>query len=299
MHAQHLAHGSDKQKRLPSPQIGAWISMVVYALFAAGKLTIGFLGNSHALWADGINNVSDLFVSMTVLIGLRMANKPPDPDHPYGHERMETIASLLASFVIGMAGLQVLQRAIAQWMRGVAPTPDLLTVYVGIASSVVLWGVYRYNAHLARITQRRALLAVAMDTRSDAFVSAGTCIGIGGAIYGIGWLDAATASLIGVVILWTAWKIFREATWALSDGFEPLHLSTYTTTIKAVKGVLAVQDVRGRLHGNVPILDVTICVDPLLTVSESHRISEHIEHVMYAQHQLLRVHIHIEPLASD
>ncbi|KPV57128.1 transporter, partial [Paenibacillus sp. A3] len=152
---------------------GAWVSIVAYILLAAFKIGMGYTTGSEALTADGINNSTDIIVSLAVLIGLRISRKPPDRDHPYGHRRAETIASLVASFIMAAAGIQVVLQACKSFFVTDRQAPDLLAAWIALGCAVVMWGVYTYNSRLAKRLNSQSLKAAAYDNRSDALVSIG------------------------------------------------------------------------------------------------------------------------------
>lgn len=129
---------------------GAWLSIGTYLILSSAKLTIGYIGTSEALKADGLNNTTDIIASIAVLIGLRIAQRPPDSNHQYGHLRAETVASLVASFIMLVVGLQVLINSLQNLWQPTGTTPSLLTAYVAIGSAVVMYVVYRYNLALSK-----------------------------------------------------------------------------------------------------------------------------------------------------
>lgn len=278
---------------------GAWLSIATYIFLAAVKLVVGYMGNSEALRADGLNNTTDVIASIAVLIGLRISQKPPDHDHHYGHFRAESISSLIASFIMLTVGLQVLIGAGLSLYNQKYQSPDMMTAWVSLFSFFVMYGVYRYNLRLSRKIESQAMLAAAHDNRSDSFVSLGAFIGIMGSQFGLYWLDSLTAVIVGVIIVKTAWEIFIHASHLLTDGFDVKRLENIRRTVADTPGVQSVHDIKGRMHGNQPLIDITIKVDPDLTVAESHEISEEIESRMMDRHRIQHVHIHIEPLESS
>ncbi len=139
--------------------------------------------------ADGLNNTTDIIASIAVLIGLRISQRPPDDNHQYGHLRAETIASLIASFIMMVVGLQVLFDSLVNLWNPIRETPSPLTAYVALGSAVIMYVVYRYNLNLAKKIGSSAVKAAAYDNRSDALVSIGTAIGIFGAIIGFSIID--------------------------------------------------------------------------------------------------------------
>ncbi|MBN6187140.1 cation transporter [Aneurinibacillus sp. BA2021] len=274
---------------------GAWLSIVAYLVLSAIKLITGYVTGSEALMADGLNNTTDIMASIAVLIGLRFSRKPPDEDHPYGHWRAETVASLLASFIMMVVGLQVLYSAGRSIVDYEAATPDMLAAWTALACAAVMYGVYRFNQALAVRINSQAVMAAAKDNLSDAWVSIGAAVGIFGAQFGLPWLDPLAAIVVGVMICRTAWEIFRDASHNLTDGFDEQELGKLRDTIEQIPGVKALGDIKARAHGNLVLVDVVIHVEPYLNVVESHRITEEIEEKMRREHGIINVHVHVEP----
>ncbi|WP_051287192.1 cation diffusion facilitator family transporter [Paenibacillus taiwanensis] len=275
---------------------GAWLSIIAYVALSLTKLGFGFSFHSAALQADGWNNLTDIVASVAVLIGLRISQKPPDHDHPYGHFRAETVSALIASFIMATVGLQVLYSTLMSLIEGRAETPDLITAWVALGCAVVMFFVYMYNYRLAKRINNQALMAAAQDNRSDAMVSIGAAVGIFGSQFGLPWLDPLAALTVSFLILKTAWEIFRNATHALTDGFDENQLQTIRTTIEKTQGVRVIRDVKARLHGNHVLVDVVVQVDPGLTLIESHEICDDVERRMLKKHNITSVQVHVEPM---
>lgn len=278
---------------------GAWLSIWTYLILSTVKLIIGYIGSSEALKADGLNNTTDIVASIAILIGLRIAQKPPDEDHHYGHMRAETIASLVAAFIMAFVGFQILVNAAKSLINPVQTTPSALTAIVAILSALVMYLVYRYNLNLSKRIGSQAVRAAAYDNRSDALVSVGTAIGIGGAVLGFPVIDEITAFIIGILVIYTAWQIFHPSVHTLTDGFDEDEVETLSTIIRDVNGVIELKDFKGRMHGNLMLIDLTVTVNPMLNVIESHRITEEIERRLGAENPQSVILVHIEPDLSD
>lgn len=278
---------------------GAWLSIWTYLLLSAAKLIVGYIGSSEALKADGLNNTTDIVASVAILIGLRIAQKPPDEDHHYGHMRAETIASLVAAFIMAFVGFQILVNASKSMMNPVQATPSTLTAIVAILSALVMYFVYRYNLKLSKRIGSQAVRAAAYDNRSDALVSIGTAIGIGGAVLGFPIIDEITAFIIGILVIYTAWQIFSPSVHTLTDGFDEDEVETLSTIIRSVNGVIELKAFKGRMHGTLMLIDLTVTVNPMLNVIESHRITEEIEQRLGAVNPQSVILVHIEPDLTD
>lgn len=276
-------------------EFGAWLSIIVYIGFSVLKIIVGYISNSEALMADGLNNTTDIIASVAVLIGLRISKKPADADHTYGHSRAETVASMVASFIMVMVGLQVIFSSIQSFLNETIRAPSMLAAWVSISSAVGMFFVYRFNIRLSKKTGNLALKAMAFDNRSDALVSVGAAIGIFGSVWGLSWLDGATALIVGLIICKTGWDIFKQATHMLTDGFDADELEKYKETVTSIKGVKNVKDIKGRLHGDRIFVDLVIRVNKSMSVYDSHEISEKIETELQTKHHIEQTHVHIEP----
>ncbi|MED3892367.1 cation diffusion facilitator family transporter [Peribacillus frigoritolerans] len=274
---------------------GAIISIIAYICLSIMKLAIGYISDSAALKADGLNNTTDIIASLAVLIGLRLAQRPPDKDHGYGHWKSETIASMVASFIMFAVGIQVLIDAVASMLKGGEESPDIIAGYVGILSAIAMYFVYRYNKKLAVKINSKAVMAASKDNISDAWVSIGTAIGIFGSQLNMPWLDPLTAIIVGLLICKTAWDIFIQASHELSDGFDENKIHLYKDVITNVDGVKGIKEIKGRNYGNNEVIDVVILVNSTLDIKEAHDIATHVEKVMMKDHGVYDVHVHVEP----
>jgi cation diffusion facilitator family transporter len=283
-------------KKQIKPELGAWVSIACYISLAIVKLLIGYTAHSEGVTADGWNNLSDIVASVAILIGLKIAQKPRDHNHPYGHSRAENISSLIAAFIMMSIGFDVVIKGASSFIHlNRDQAPQWIAAWTGMFSALVMFIVYLFNKRLAQQVNSQALAAAAKDHLSDALVSIGTVIGIIGAQFHFFWLDPLAAFLIGMMICKTAWHIFSETSHMLTDGFDEQALTTYKREIATIHGVKHVADVKARMLGNQVILDVTIHVDPDLTVAKSHEIADEVERMMKKLHNIETTHVHIEP----
>lgn len=287
----------DQQKydNLKLGERGAIISIIAYIVLSIVKLVVGYTADSAALRADGLNNTTDIIASIAVLIGLRISRRPADDNHKYGHWKSETIASMVASFIMMAVGLQVLIDTVSTLFEGKQESPDIVAAYVGIGSAVVMYFVYRYNRNLSRKINSKAVMAAAKDNLSDAWVSIGTTIGIIGSQFGMPWLDTVTAIVVGFLICKTAWDIFSEASHELSDGFDEQKLKMYEDVIFDLEGVKGIKSIKGRNYGNNEVVDVVILVNSQLNVHQAHDIATKVEDTLTDEYGVYDIHVHVEP----
>lgn len=284
-----------KYNNLKLGERGAMISIIAYICLSILKVVIGYMSDSAALKADGLNNTTDIIASIAVLIGLKLSQRPPDKNHGYGHWKSETIASMIASFIMMAVGIQVLIETITSMFHGGKESPDIIAAYVGVCSAIVMYFVYRYNKKLAIKINSKSVMAAAKDNISDAWVSIGTSVGIFGSQLNMPWLDTVTAIIVGLLICKTAWDIFKQASNELSDGFDPDKIKQYQNAILKVDGVKGIKGIRGRYYGNNEVIDVEIIVNSTLDIKEAHEIASHIETVMIKDYGVYDVHVHVEP----
>jgi cation diffusion facilitator family transporter len=274
---------------------GAIISIVAYICLSILKLVVGYLADSEALKADGLNNATDIISSLAVLIGLKLSQRPADDDHPYGHWKAENVASLVASFIMMVVGIQVVLKAFVSIYQGMNETPDVLSAWVGIFCALIMYLVYRYNKKLASEINSQSVMAAAKDNLSDAWVSIGTTVGIVGAQFNLPWIDPLAALIVGFLICKTAWDIFREATHFLTDGFDENEIQSYKKTIQGTYGVKGIKDIKARNYGNNVVVDVVILVNSNLDVTSAHDIATRVEDELIKENHVYDVNVHVEP----
>lgn len=285
----------ERYKGLKLAERGARISILAYIVLSFLKLGVGYLTNSKALIADGLNNTTDIVASLAVLIGLKISRKPADEYHAYGHFRAETIASLISALIMILVGIDVLYNATRAIIFFKAKAPDLLGAGVAIICAIAIYMVYRYNKKIALKINSSGLMAAAKDNLSDAWVSVGTAVGIVASQFGFPWIDPLAAVIVGALIVKTGWDIFRDAANNLSDGFKREELDDISKSISKVLGVKKVKEIRARTLGNVVLLDVVVVVSSKLTVVEGHSITEEIEMKLKREFNILEAIVHVEP----
>lgn len=283
------------QDNLKVGEKGVWLSIFTYIALSIIKLLFGYFGHSEGLLADGLNNSTDVIASVAVLIGLKIARKPPDKNHPYGHYRAETVASMIAAFIMVTVGIQVIIEGGKSLLHSETILPNLLTAWVALFSAFIMFFVYFYNLNLGKKINSQSVKAVAKDNLSDALVSVGAFVGIIGSQFGLHWFDTVTAIIVGLIIIKTAFEIFKEAVLELTDGFVTEELEEIRKTVISNPNIIDVKSLKARMHGNETFVDITIVTDHHLNVVESHKITEEIEHMLMEKHQIKNTHIHIEP----
>lgn len=289
----------NQYEKIKRGERGAWLSIVTYLLLATLKIIFAQLTNSQALRADGLNNATDVVASVAILIGMKISRKPPDDNHHYGHFRAELIASLVASFIMVTVGLQVVLNSIQFVWKDQTNTPSMLGGWVALGSAVLMFGVYFYNRRLAKKVNSQSLYAASQDNKADALISLAAFIGILGAQFGLMWLDPLAGIIVGILIVHTAWKIFRDASVTLTDGFEIESVIDIKAFIEKDPDIKLVKDIKGRHDGNQIYLDLILYVDPKMTIEQAHKITDRIERELAVEFNADKTHIHLEPDPND
>lgn len=274
---------------------GPIVSIIAYLILTAVKLISGYWLDSSSLIADGFNNLSDILGNLALLIGLHLASKPADKNHRFGHWKIEDLSSLLTSFLMFTVGIQVLIQTVQKIYSGKSTAIDLQGALVGLCSGLVMFFVYLYNKQLSKKVHSSALAASAKDNLSDVVTSIGTSLAILASSFSLGWLDNLFALLIIYFILKTAYEIFMEATFSLSDGFDDKHLKAYKKAILEIPKIYAVNSLRGRTYGSNIYLDIVLEMNPDLSVYESHEITEQVEQMLSDRFEIYDIDIHVEP----
>jgi len=286
---------NNPSKNLKLAEQGALLAIVTYILLSTAKLIAGSMLHSSSLTADGFNNISDIVANIAVLIGLRMARKPADMDHKFGHWKIEDLASLITSLIMFFVGLDVLFETVQKIISKQVTAIDPLGAIVGFISAIIMTGVYLFNKKLAKRANSKALEAAAKDNLSDAITSLGTSIAIIASALNYPLVDQLVAIIITFFILKTAYDIFMESSFSLSDGFDESLLQDYKQAILEIPEITQVKSQRGRTYGSNIYLDIILEMNPDLSVYESHEIADQVEEMLMERFGIFDIDIHIEP----
>ncbi len=280
----------------------AWAGLAVNLPLAVGKISIGLVAGSPALVADGVHSLSDLASDVTVLWALGHSARGPDREHPWGHGRFETLATLAVALALTLAAAGILWDAGARLAGGgVMPQPGLLALLAALGSVLIKEALFHATLRVGRRTGSRLLMANAWHHRSDALSSVVAAAGIGGGMLGWPLLDPLAAAVIAAMLLRVAWTYGRPAVDELVDAQAPeAERAALAATLRDCPGVTGLRALRLRRHGAERQADVSILVDPQITVTEAHRISEAAHERALAAHPALgQLVIHVEPAGHE
>jgi len=274
---------------------GAIISILAYIILSILKITVANVVNSESLRADGFNNITDIMANIAVLAGIKIARRPADNDHTYGHWKVESVASLITSFIMFAVGFSVLGQTINDIIANKKTAVDPIGALVGVVSAMVMYFIYKYNSTLAKKVKSPALMSAAKDNLSDAVTSISTSIAIMAASFNLTVIDRLMALVISIFIFKTAYDIFKESTFSLSDGFDEEKIKDYEKSIKEIPHIDDVKSIRGRTYGSNIFLDVVVDMSPDMSVYESHTNTEIIEQKLKNDFDVFDVDVHVEP----
>lgn len=258
----------------------SFITILGNVLLAVFKLMAGIMANSTAMLSDAIHSASDIFSTIVVIIGIKMASKKADKEHPYGHERLECVAAILLSVVLFVTGLgigtEALKTILSKNDTEIA-VPGILALIAAIVSIVMKEGMYWYTRYYAKKIDSGALMADAWHHRSDAFSSVGALIGIGGARLGFPIMDSIASLVIFVFIIKAAVDIFKDAMDKMIDRScdEETENQIYARVLNH-KGVRGVDMLHTRIFGNKIYVDIEIQVDASYTLKKAHGIANEV-----------------------
>ena len=284
-------------ERVRSIRFVLWTVLALNIAVAAAKLAWGVVIGSVAMQADGFHSLFDGASNVVGLVGMGMADRPADRDHPYGHGKYETYASAAIGAMLLLAAYRVGSTAFTRLIgEGEPPQVDATAFVVMVGTLAVNLFVTFWERRAGRRLASPILVADARHTGSDALVSVGVIAGLALVSAGYPKADAVTALLVAVAIFRTAWQVFREASVTLSDAarIPPVDICT---VVCAVPGVLGCHHVRTRGSEAEVYVDMHIQVDPERTVADGHRIAEEAERAVVGHFdQVVDVIAHLEPM---
>lgn len=277
----------------------ALLGLAVNLVLGVVKLIGGLIGNSFALVADAVNSLGDCVTTLVVLVALRIAQRPADEEHPYGHTRAEGIAATNVSLLIVVSAVLVGWEAIRRF-HVPHDIPPVWTLWIAGFNIVIKEGLFQYKMRVGRRTGSAAIIANAWDHRSDALCALAVLIGLGIIRFGGSpwiWADEAASLVVVSMIIGSGIKLFRSSASELMDPqADPELVASIRQEAIGVAGVEVVETLWVRKSGLEYFADIHIEVDQSLTVAQGHEISHRVKDRLVARFPSLRdVLVHIEP----
>lgn len=289
------ATAPDPQRRAQQVRRVLVIVLLLNLAVAGAKIIFGLGSGSLAMTADGFHSLLDGLSNVIAIVGLMAAARPPDPNHPYGHHRFETLTSLAIAAMMLIAVFGLLQGAWSRLSSGTVPDVSAVSFVIMLVTMAINLGVTTWERRAARQLNSSVLSADAQHTASDLFVSLSVLVSLAAVTLGVGRADAAMTVLIALLILRGAWHIVRDAVLVLSDAHagDPDEIAH---VVRAVPGVIGTHNVRTRGGDGVAWVDLHVQVDPGMRVDDAHDIASRVAQEVEAALEVPSdVTVHIEP----
>jgi cation diffusion facilitator family transporter len=275
-----------------------WVSVAVNSVLTIAQIGVGVLANAQSLVADGFHSLSDLVADFLVLVANFHSRHPADARHPYGHQRIETAASLGLGLLLVATGGGILWAAAGriQHLETLPPVASI-ALWTAVATLAAKEGLFRYMLHVGERLRSPMLVANAWHARSDAASSLVVTAGIAGSLLGYRFLDPVAALIVGLMILRMgavfSWDALREL---MDEGLAAVEVAAIGETVRQTPGVIGAHDLRTRRMAQKVLIDVHVQVGGHISVSEGHRIGEEVRRRVLDGHEdVLDLLIHVDP----
>ena len=289
--------GNNASERARAASRSTWVSVIVNLLLTLAQISAGVFTKSQGLVADGVHSLSDLIADFVVLLANHHSQKEADDDHPYGHHRFETAASLVLGGLLLAVGIGMLWSAFKKLEAPESvPTVHVLALWVAGSALIIKEALFRYMLAVAKRVKSSMLVANAWHARSDAASSLVVGLGIIGNLAGYPILDPIAALIVGFMVGRMGWEFGWDALHDLMDrSADEQEVCAIRQTISETPGVLGVHDLRTRKMGDLIVVDVHIEVQATLTVEAGHDIAVDVRQRVIARHRVLNLLTHIDP----
>jgi len=258
------------------------LTLTINALLAAIKFAVGILGRSKALISDGIHSLADIITTIIVMIGVAFSKKEADEDHPYGHEKFESITSLILAMILLLTAIYIAIQGIVllvDFSKGsiTIHQPSRFTLVIALLSIVTKETLYRYTKYQAQKIDSQAMLADAWHQRSDALSSVGSLIGISLSLFGFIYFDVIASLFISLLIFKVGFDIFIKTVNQIVDKAPSQEkMSEIKSFIEHISGVESVDRLNVSIHVNKLFIDVEIGVYEYHSFIDAHDITENV-----------------------
>lgn len=273
------------------------IGAIINSLLGVIKLLGGALFYSHALIADGVHSLADLVADAMVFFASKYGSQDADADHPYGHQRIETAATLMLSLLLLFAGFGIAWDSFRDIMSGIHHTPQWFTIPIAILSIIANEWSYLYTRRVGLRIKSDLIIANAWHHRADALASVVVLMGLVGSLVGFVFLDAIAAIIVAIMVAKLGFTYGLNSIKELIDtAVEPTVISSIEKIIHQVEGVIKIHQLRTRSMGQDIFVDVHIQVSPFISVSEGHYTAQHVHRKLIASLPHIKdVTVHVDP----
>ena len=298
--SEHATH--TPTERAAAASRSTWVSVAVNLVLSITQIVVGTLAKSQGLIADGVHSLSDLVADFVVLFAGHHAKKDADEDHPYGHHRFETAASLALGLLLLGVGVGMVWSALQKLESPSSiPTVHVTALWVALVAIASKELLFRYMLRVAKAVKSSMLVANAWHARSDAASSligsaAGSVTYLIGNLLGYPLLDPIAALIVGFMVGKMGWSFGWDALHDLMDrGLDEAEVQAIRDTLQSSPGVLGVHDVRTRKMGDMVVVDAHLEVDATITVEAGHNIAVAARQAVMQRHRVLDLMTHVDP----
>lgn len=284
--------------------IATWVGIIVNILLTILKTIGGILSGSRALLADALHSASDIVGSIVILFAVKVAVRPPDEEHPYGHGKAENVGSVIIALLLIVVGLEISISSTKVFFGETPTAPSKIAFIVILISILIKEILFYYKYILGKKYNSTALISEAWHHRSDSLSSLAALIGVGAAMLGdyLGWPlliygDALAGIVVSIIVIRVGYMLAKESFVIMMEKvLNDEDTQKYKDTVTSIQGVLRIDQMHARTHGSYVIIDIKLSVDPYITVEEGHTIAKEVKQQLLDNHKDIEdVLVHINP----
>lgn len=290
--------------------VATWIGIIVNTILAILKAIGGLLSGSKALLADALHSASDIVGSIVVLFAVKIANKPPDEEHPYGHGKAENIASIIVALLLIVVGFEISFYSIKVLFGDAPVAPGNIALIIIIISIVIKEILFHYKYKLGKKYNSSALISEAWHHRSDSLSSLAALFGILAAIIGtrfdivfLMYGDAVAGFVVSIIVIKVGYDLAKESALIIMEKVladSSPRVKAFRETTLAVEGVKRIDTIHARTHGSYVVIDIKLSVDRKISIEEGHTIGKKVKHALMQEHEDVDdVLVHLNPFNKD
>lgn len=285
-----------------------WVGIIVNIVLTVLKAIGGLISGSRALVADAAHSASDVVSSVVILFAVKIADKPPDEEHPYGHGKAENIASIIVALLLIIVGVEISISSIKVFFGQSPVAPTTVALYILIISILLKEILFHYKYYVGKKYESTALIADAWHHRSDSLSSLAALAGVGLAILGehfglklLIYGDAVAGIAVSIIVIKVGYDLAKSsANIVLEQVLPKQEVRKYIKTVLKIDGVKRVDELLARTHGRYVIIDLKISVDSSITVEQGHQIARITKNTLLETHEEVEnVLVHINPFTSE
>ncbi len=281
-----------------------WVGIIVNILLTIIKGVGGIIYGSRALLADALHSASDILGSVVILFAVKIAHKPPDQEHPYGHGKAENIATIIVALLLIAVGFEISLSSVKVFFGEIPHAPGTTALIIVAISIISKEALFHFKFRMGKKYSSTALISDAWHHRSDSLSSMAVLLGIGmakaGEYFSIPFLiygDAIAGIIVSLIVIKVGYDLAKESSNIMMEKVLPKKdIAHFYKTVSNVDGVLRIDQMHARTHGSYVIIDIKCSVNPLITVREGHTIAKNIRNSLLDNHSDIEdVLVHINP----